>query len=95
MNLSRCCQGSVDGKTHFVGSRIYWVDKMIKNIARWIEEAVENLLRRNPEILMGWEYVEVSIEAKEGKLDKNESVRDLLRTYQAWRKGVFQGEKNT
>ena len=44
---------------------------------------------------MGWEYVKVSIEAKEGKLDKNESVRDLLRTYQAWRKGVFQGEKNT
>ena len=44
---------------------------------------------------MDRESVEVSIEAEEGKLDRNESVRDLSRIYQAWRKWVFQGRKNT
>ena len=44
---------------------------------------------------MDRESVKVSIKAEEGKLDRNESIRDLSRIYQAWRKWVFQGRKNT
>ena len=37
--------------------------------------------------------VKVSIEAKERSLIEMEFVEDLSRSYRAWRKGVFQGEK--
>ena len=36
--------------------RIYWPDKLIRILARWIEEAVELLLRRNLESSMDRVY---------------------------------------
>ena len=59
---------------------------MIRNMARWIEEASENLSRRNPEISMDQESVEVSIEAEKRKLDRKEFVGDLSRSCRAGRK---------
>ena len=56
---------------------------MIRNMARWIEEASENLSRRNPEISMDQESVEVSIEAEKRKLDRKEFVGDLSRSCRA------------
>ena len=77
MNLLRCCRGSVDGKTHLDGLRIYWADRMIRNMARWIEEAVENLSRRNPEILMDRESFKIYWEKEKEGLDRRESVEKL------------------
>ena len=40
-------------------SRIYRADREQRILAQWIEEAVENLSRRNPEISMDQEFVEI------------------------------------
>ena len=61
-------------------------------------EAVEMLLRRQRTqefCSMERGSVKVSIEAKERKLDRNESAEDLLRSCQAWRNKVFKKGKNT
>ena len=45
---------------------------MIRNIARWIKEAVENLSRRNPQISMDRESIEVlSRLKKESSIEMN------------------------
>ena len=118
MNLTSCCRGPVDGKTHLDGlknlSRIYRADREQRNLARWIEEAVKIPSRRNPEISMDRESIEMlsrrqkaqefcskdsgpiedSIKVDERKLNRNESVGDLSRSSQAWRKGVLRKEKH-
>lgn len=40
-------------------SQSYRADRKIRNMAWWIEEAIENLSRRNPEISMDQEFVEI------------------------------------
>ena len=63
MNLSRWCWGSIDDKTHLDGSnklsRIYRADREQRNLGQWIKEAIENVLSKNPEILMDQESVEM------------------------------------
>ena len=76
-------------------SRSYQLDKELRKLARWIEEAVKNLLRRNPEVSMDQDSFKIHQEKGKERLDKSESVEDLLRSYRAWRKKVFQEGKNT
>jgi len=75
-------------------SRSYWSDKMLKILAWWIEEAVKNLSRRNPEISMDLESVEVSIKVEERKLDRNESV-GADKKLSSLKKMSFSREENT
>ena len=63
--------------------RIYRPDKKLKNLARWIEEAVENLSRRNPKISMDQESVKIYQEKEKEGLDRRESVEDLSRSCRA------------
>ena len=70
--------------------RIYWPNIELRNLAQWIEEAVENLLRRNPEISMDWESVKICLEKKKEGLDRKESIQNLSISCWAWKKKVFQ-----
>ena len=45
--LSRICRQQ---KECLDGLRIYQVDREHKNLSRWIEEAIENVSTKNPEI---------------------------------------------
>ena len=58
--LSRCYQEKTQ-KSWWIEdlSRIYQADRELRNFPRWIEEAIENLLRRNLEISMDRESVEI------------------------------------
>ena len=56
---------------------------MLKNLAQWIKEAVENLSRRNPEISMDRDSVKIYQEKEKEGLNKRESVEDLSRSCQA------------
>ena len=69
--------------------RSYWADRELKNLARWIEEAVKNLSRRNPEISMDWESVKIYREKRKKGSIEMESIEDLSRSCQTWRKGVL------
>ena len=40
-------------------SRIYQADRKHRNMPRWIEEALENVLSKNPEILMDRKAIEM------------------------------------
>ena len=61
------------------------------------QESIEMLSRRQrarKNSSMDWETVEdLSRKEKEGSIER-ESIEDLSRSRQAWRKGVFQREKN-
>ena len=70
--------------------RIYRLDREIRKLARWIEEAVENLSRRNPEISMDQESVKICQEKEKERLNRRESVKDRSRSCRAWKKKVFQ-----
>ena len=61
-------------------------------------EAVEMVLRRQraqENSMMDRESFEDLLRKEKDKLDRKESIEDLSRSCQAWRKGVFQGGKNT
>ena len=87
MNLLKCYQGFVDGKTQLEGSynllRIYRANREQRNLACWIEEAVKILSRRNPKISMDREFVEMLLTKEKECSIERESVRDLLRSCQA------------
>ena len=55
---------------------MYWANKEQRNLAWWIEEAVENLSRRNPEISMDRDFVKICREKEKKGLDKGEFVDD-------------------
>ena len=52
MNRSRCCREFVDGKSSLMDQDSVENLSARQKVARWIEEAIEYLLRRNPETLM-------------------------------------------
>ena len=83
------CRGSIDSKN----TSMDWgsVENLLarQKVAQWIKEAVEHLSRRDPEVSMDWDFDKINWEKKKG-LDRRESVKDLLRSYRAWRKGIFQ-----
>jgi len=54
-----------------------------QKVTRWIEEAVENLSRRNPETLMDQECNKIYQEKKKEGLDRREFVEDLSRNRRA------------
>ena len=63
MNLSRCCQGSVDPQ-----NSLRWIEKSVENLLSkqrakkfglMDQEAAENVSSRNPESLMDRESVEM------------------------------------
>ena len=60
-------------------SRIYQLDREFKKLARWIEEVVEILSRRNLESLMDWDFVKICQEKKKKGLNRREFVEKLLR----------------
>ena len=50
--------------------RSYWADRELRNLARWIKEAVENLSRRNPKISIDREFVKIYREMrKKGSIE--------------------------
>ena len=65
-----------------------------QKVARWIEEAVEYLLRRNLETLMDRDWDKICRDKKKEGLNRRESVDKLSRSYRGWRKGVYQGGKS-
>ena len=81
--LSRICRQKNSPRWIENLSRSYRADKMLRTFARWIKEAVKNISRRNLEISMDRESVKVSMETKERKPDRNESIGDLSRSYRA------------
>ena len=51
-----------------------------QKVAQWIEEAVEHLSRRNPEISMDRDCVKICQDKKKEGLDRREFVEDLSRS---------------
>ena len=60
-------------------SRIYRVDKEHRNLSRWIEVAVENVLSRNPEISMDQRSYRDSIEKKPRNLNGSKKLSRFYR----------------
>ena len=56
-------------------SRIYRRDRELKNLAWWIEEAVDILSRRNLETSMDWKSVKICREKEKEGLDRSEICR--------------------
>ena len=70
--LSRICRRQNSPRWIENLSKSYQADRMLRNLARWIEEAVENLSRRNPQISMDRESIEVlSRLKKESSIEMN------------------------
>ena len=86
MNLSRCYRGSVDEKNTLMDRKA--VENLLakQKVARWIKKAVKHLSRRNLETLMDWDCNKIYGERKKEGLYRRESVKDLSRSCQAWRK---------
>ena len=81
-----------------------WIEKAVENVLSrnpeisMDREAIEMLSRRQraqENSSMDWESVEDLLRKEKDKLDRKESFEDLSRSCQAWRKGVFQGGRNT
>ena len=58
---------------------MYRANREHRNLARWIEEAVKNLSRRNLEVLMDQDSIKICREKKKEGLDRRESVEKLSR----------------
>ena len=93
MNLSKCCWGSVDDKNTLMDQEAVENLSARQKFFRWIEEVVEYLSRRNPKTSMDRDCNKIYRDKKKEGLNRRESVENLLRSYQAWRKWVFQGGK--
>ena len=75
-------------------SRNYRLDRELRNLARWIKEAVENLLRRNPKGSMDRDSVKISRDKKKERPDRKESVEDLSRAVELEENVFFNEEKH-
>ena len=75
--------------------RSYRLDRELKNLAWWIIEVVEYLSGINWEISMDRESVKIYWENRNKGSIEGESIEDLSKSCRTWRKGVFQGGKNT
>ena len=70
MNLSRCCQGSVDGKSTSMGREAVKNLSARQKISRWIEK----LSRQIPESSMDRNCANFCRERKSKGLDRQEAV---------------------
>ena len=80
MNLSRCCQGSVDGKNTLMDREVVENLSARQKVAQWIKEAIEHLSRRNLETSMDRDCDKNYREKKKEGLDRREFIEDLLRS---------------
>ena len=89
MNLSRCCRGSVNGKSTSMDRESINQTKSFS----MDQEAVEKLSRHTPESSMDQVCDKIYRGKKTKVIDRCESIKDLSRSCKAWRKWVFQSEE--
>ena len=83
MNMSRCCRGSAVGKSTSMDQEALENLLAKQKVARWIEEVVEHLLRRNLETSMDRDCDKIYRDKKKESLDRRKYVKDLLRSCRA------------